>query len=188
MHRFRTPTLHRQFVAVAVVLTSTACSQTSSPAETNTMDETVENTGPNQVLSGEPELLPGERMGRRLPIGSPCNADDGWQPVSRERNDAEMGVPLTIPSPEERDFGNLPPGIGYCLSPGGLYPHGYFTMNCARDSECPPDAACDTTLCRAPCRSNADCAPPTECKELVGLRVCYFPGAILQDIGNRSSF
>lgn len=164
---------------IGYLITGTACSQSSPAGEVDHRQS---------ESADAPTLLPGESMGRQWPIGSPCNVEDGWQPVSHDRNDADSGVPLTIPSPDERDRTDLPPGIGFCLGRGGLYPLGYFTMNCARDADCPFDTSCDGSLCRAPCSSDADCIPPTRCDALSGLRICYFRDALWKDMtGNRNT-
>lgn len=182
-------------VALASALLSASCSQSSSPVEVSAVSNSkvspTTSAPPDgtyqadNVIPPEPKLFPGETMGRQLPIGSPCTAEDGWQAVSHE-NDAAFG--LVVPSPDERGIGDLPPGIGYCLTPGGLYPYGYFTMTCTRDSDCPSDAVCDMTLCRAPCRTDADCNPPTACV-LKGVPFCRRPpGDPALEFNNASSF
>ena len=104
-------------------------------------------------------------------IGDPCESSDGWQPAPLVSDDAPASseTPVgTVPPADYVDSTNLPPGVGYCLTPGPVYPSGYFTSNCHGDADCPDGARCDGGgvaggLCRRPCTSNSECAPPSTC-------------------------
>lgn len=71
-------------VALASALLSASCSQSSSPAEASAVSNSkfspttsAPSDGTYQadnVIPPEPKLVPGETMGRQLPIGSPCTA------------------------------------------------------------------------------------------------------------------
>jgi len=94
-----------------------------------------------------------------LDIGSPCRPEDGWMPSSPE----EKSGLTPNEDPGSLDYPNLPPGTPYCLTRGS-YPNGYFTMNCADDTECPEGSVCDDGLkCRAACESDAECDAPSTC-------------------------
>jgi len=106
-------------------------------------------------------------------IGDPCEASDGWQaaPLVPDDAPASSDTPVgTAPPPGYVDRTDLPPGVGFCLTPGGLYPNGYFTSNCHNDADCPDGARCGGTgggvvagLCVRPCTSSSECAPPSTC-------------------------
>jgi hypothetical protein len=110
-----------------------------------------------------------------LAIGDPCQPGDGWQPPDPGIGASGDGSTPVAESPSELadaawlDFPELPPGIGYCLTPGGVYPRGYFTMNCSVDSDCRGVAFCEgassTTIgqCRRECFGDADCGSGRSC-------------------------
>jgi hypothetical protein len=100
----------------------------------------------------------------QLPIGSSCTQGDGYQATISSGCPGDASTPTTCPVPAGFvDYPQLPPGVGYCLRPGGLYPHGYFTMNCSRQSDCPSGSRCDGSLCRQPCQADQECQAPTTC-------------------------
>ncbi|HEX2876755.1 MAG TPA: hypothetical protein VHP33_36135 [Polyangiaceae bacterium] len=104
-------------------------------------------------------------------IGSACVAEDGWQPGDG-LGDSVGGEPAAIAPPDGYvDTPDLPPGILYCLSPGGVFPDGYLTSNCSRHSDCPPGTRCDDVHCRLPCESDELCRSPS---------VCGAPAGVLQ--------
>jgi hypothetical protein len=106
-----------------------------------------------------------------LYVGGPCQRADGWQPPDPGIGMTFDGSPVAESPPDAAwlDFNQLPPGIGYCLAPGPVYPNGYFTMNCSVDTECQSPAFCEgasrTTVgqCRRQCFSDADCPAGTTC-------------------------
>lgn len=152
------------------------CSETgSSPVGENG----IRALSAEGTSSRPPQLLPGERLGSQLPLGSACSGDDGWQPAAPEPESIGTGgvgsAPVAVPAPRGvRERWQLPPGIGFCLPPGGIYPHGYFTMNCGHDEDCPSPGVCDGTLCRLPCRADTECNPPAACV-VTGVPFCQLP-------------
>jgi hypothetical protein len=115
-----------------------------------------------------------------LPIGAACTRADGYQPTISSGCPWDASTPTACPVPAGFvDYHQLPPGVGYCLGPGGLYPHGYFTMNCSRDSDCPAGARCDGTQCRQPCQADQQCQAPSICRDGPGgTRFCQCPSCI----------
>jgi hypothetical protein len=104
-----------------------------------------------------------------LAIGDPCVRDDGWRPP-------QVGSVSVVGSTKPvvhlasdlaaigwKDFHQLASGIGYCLPPGGVYPSGYFTMNCSVDSDCPGSAFCDSGHCWRECFHDSDCGSGMSC-------------------------
>jgi len=103
-------------------------------------------------------------------VGDPCTASDGWTPPPEDSSLASARGPVGVavpPGTPERH--TLAPGIGYCLEPGPMYPHGYYTMNCKADGDCPTGSRCDGLLCRRPCTSDTDCTAPTRCAPAAGV-------------------
>jgi hypothetical protein len=132
--------------------------------------------GVGACSSGEPSGSHTTQAGLKsgttsLAIGGPCQRSDGWQPPDPGIGVVTDGAPVGESPPDAGwlDFNQLPPGIGYCLAPGPVYPQGYFTMNCSVDADCPGAAFCEgaspTTVgqCRRQCFGNADCGPGTSC-------------------------
>lgn len=111
---------------------------------------------------------------RALGVGDACTGSDGWQRASSLPNGASAPLkPTAIPIPsQELDFHQLPPRIGYCIQPGGIYPHGYFTMSCEAKEDCPPGSWCDGGQCRHQCSRDSECRPPTRCQG-ESLKYCY---------------
>jgi hypothetical protein len=128
-----------------------------------------------------------------LRVGDPCTEADGWHPAPISCDSRDAGNPTTCSVPAGYvDRPQLPPGIGFCLSPGGEYPYGYFTMNCSQNANCPAGSRCDGVLCRRPCTADSDCqsdgvkpfacsdatvgtqacAPPVQCAPGNGFRFC----------------
>jgi hypothetical protein len=106
-------------------------------------------------------------------IGDPCVASDGWSfkppmPPSAKIDGSGPPTAYAIP-PGLVDRHQLGPATGYCLT-GGLYPQGYYTMNCQADAQC-PNGYCDGELCRRGCTADSECATGTSCKGL-GRRFC----------------
>src|SRR5262249_31385592 len=120
-------------------------------------------------------------------VGDPCVSTDGWQPASYGSAPPDGSAPMAVSmhgvAYTSRD--QLAPGVGFCLPPGGIYPAGYFTMNCKGDRDCPGNAQCDSAgLCRKPCSSNADCQKPATCSQrhpTLPLRHCVFPAGDERD-------
>jgi hypothetical protein len=100
------------------------------------------------------------------PVTTPT--EEGQPSESEERTAAPQPPPLV-----GVDSYRLPPGELYCLAPGGAYPSGYVTANCASDTDCRA-AACDGSLCRTDCDQDADCAAPSKCEpaNCAGLKFC----------------
>lgn len=114
-----------------------------------------------------------------LVIGATCTSADGYQVLSSGACAGSDGGPVACDPPDGYvDLPFLPPGIGYCLAPGGLYPHGYFTMNCGADRDCPAGSRCDGTQCRAPCTLDSDCETPNVCPIQTGIRFCQCPACL----------
>ena len=117
-------------------------------------------------------------------IGSPCEASDGWQPEPLIAGDDEDAV--NVPR-EHMDAVHLDPGVGYCLIGSAQYPHGYFTMNCRMDDDCPDASMCedaphtngDYGLCRAPCENDSECDEPTSCVGSDKLKFCSCPDCVV---------
>jgi hypothetical protein len=106
-------------------------------------------------------------------VGDPCSPEDGWLPAPYATT-VPTSPTLTQLPPTYIEQWQLPPGVGYCGPPGGVYPYGYFTMNCSTDADCPAGARCDDIQCRRPCSSDRDCKAPTTCMGPSGsLRFCY---------------
>jgi hypothetical protein len=105
------------------------------------------------------------QMGANLPVGSPCTLKDGYVPQFPAcPATGANGTPMSCPPPDRQTnpgFSDLPPGIGYCLT-SQQFPHGYFTMNCAQNSDCPNGSLCDG-VCWKPCTSDDECSKPTTC-------------------------
>lgn len=79
-------------------------------------------------------------------------------------NDAESPVGGGCDASATGDPDTLGPGIGYCIR-NQAYPHGYYTMNCGSDRDCPSPSRCDDgNQCRLPCSSNDECVSPTTCR------------------------
>lgn len=102
--------------------------------------------------------------------GNPCTASDGWTPPAEDSSlaNAPGPVAVTVP-PGTLQRHTLAPGIGYCLDRGPMYPHGYYTMNCKSDGDCPAGSRCDGMLCRRPCSSDSECTAPTRCAPAAGV-------------------
>jgi hypothetical protein len=98
-------------------------------------------------------------------IGDICALEDGWQFKPALPNDlGSTKVPTTYAMPPETVYRHqLPPGIGYCLT-SRLYPHGYYSMNCVTDSDCPDAAYCISDQCRQQCASDTECPADTRCR------------------------
>jgi hypothetical protein len=99
-------------------------------------------------------------------VGDACNSVDGWTPAPLPLSAPIVGgKPVAIavlPGRTERH--QLATGVGFCLPPGGIYPNGYFTMNCTTDSDCLGSARCDGELCREPCSRDSECGSGTRCR------------------------
>lgn len=96
-------------------------------------------------------------------VGDPCTTE-GWHPAPYATEAPDTDTPTAIPVPSSHvEQWQLPPGVGYCIPPGYAYPYGYFTTNCATDSDCPSGARCDGLNCRRTCSSDADCKAPMTC-------------------------
>ena len=53
-------------------------------------------------------------------VGESCTSADGYQPGSTSSACPPSDAPVACPPPTGYvDFHQLPPGVGYCLSPGG---------------------------------------------------------------------
>jgi len=134
-----------------------------------------------------------------LRVGDPCTEGDGWHPAPIPCDSPDAGRPATCAVPAGYvDRPQLPPGIGFCLTPGGEYPYGYFTMNCSVDANCPAGSRCDGVLCRRPCATDTDCdvhgarpsacndasagtpacAPAVQCAPENGFNICRCPACI----------
>jgi hypothetical protein len=99
-----------------------------------------------------------------LPVGSSCTLADGYVPQFPACTAPAGSAPASCPPPDRQTnpgFSDLPSGIGYCLT-GQQFPHGYFTMNCAQNSDCPTGTLCDS-VCWKPCSSDDECSSPTTC-------------------------
>lgn len=114
-------------------------------------------------------------------IGSSCEAGDGWQP-SAGGETSDGGAPTAIAVPEGYlDTPDLPPGVVYCLEPGGVFPNGYLTSNCSKHSDCPSGTLCDDVHCRLPCDADAECTLPSTCGVPAGklqVRFCSCAGCV----------
>ena len=105
--------------------------------------------------AGEALIDAGVAADAQPAIGEACTSHCGLRP----------DVPC-VPRTTTQDM--LPIGVGFCME-GGSYPHGYFTMNCRTDADCPggpENAYCSTWangLCLKPCSGDEDCASPTVC-------------------------
>lgn len=99
------------------------------------------------------------------PVGAPCAENDGYVPRSDCPPPTDAGTPVNciVPGdPPVLERHQLPSGIGYCLT-SGTFPHGYFTMNCNSDADCPGGSRCDGSMCWRPCSSDGECQSPTRC-------------------------
>lgn len=115
------------------------------------------------TTSRDATTAPAEASAIQIAVGDPCTTE-GWHPTPYATAVPDSNVPTATPVPPGHlESWQLPPGIGYCMSPGGGYPYGYFTMNCVSDSDCPGGARCDGLMCRRPCGSDGDCRKPTLC-------------------------
>lgn len=107
-----------------------------------------------------------------LKIGGACTVADGVQPLQVVlAADVEGRGPVSVDMSRVQgrvDLDALPPGAGYCIPPGGVYPNGYYTMNCNKHADCPVNSVCDDVQCRKPCASDQDCAKPATCSEPAG--------------------
>jgi hypothetical protein len=127
------------------------------------------SSGPSSSTSAARASVTAQDGG--LYIGGPCQRTDGWQPPDPGSAAVLDGSPTAFSPPDAGwvDFNQLPPGIGYCLAPGSVYPQGYYTMNCSVDADCPGNAFCEgassTTVgqCRRECFTNSDCPAGTTC-------------------------
>jgi hypothetical protein len=108
-----------------------------------------------------------------LTVGAPCTAKDGYVPVYPECTSSSAGENPVNCAPNGSQavtqVHQLPPGIGYCQT-GPVFPHGYFTMNCAADSDCGAGNRCESDpvvlshgVCRKACSSDTECTQPTSC-------------------------
>jgi hypothetical protein len=102
------------------------------------------------------------RLALGQPVGAACSAPTAAQTYD-EPDTTKEPVGMTPPETEVLTS-SLPVGQGFCLEPGGVYPHGYYTANCKGDSDCPKGSRCDGLLCRAPCSADSDCAAPSNCR------------------------
>jgi hypothetical protein len=105
-----------------------------------------------------------------LVVGAPCKRGDGWEPpavANAAEIDASAGPVIHdrnhLMAIGWKDFNELARGIGYCMPPGGIYPDGYFTMNCAADADCPGGAFCDQGQCHSHCAVDSDCGTGMSC-------------------------
>ncbi len=116
----------------------------------------------------------GQGLATAKTVGDPCQPEDGWR-ATRPSGAMSIGRPTAISVVDIplKDRHQIDPGIGYCLGPGGIYPHGYFTMNCKGDVDCPEGSRCEGRQCRMPCASDQDCVGPTRCVGR-GLRFCQW--------------
>jgi hypothetical protein len=101
-----------------------------------------------------------------ITVGDPCSRTDGWQSSAGRPSAMSFAKPTAFAiGPDDLDFSQLPVRTGYCLTAGGIYPYGYYTMNCKADTDCPKGAVCyDGQQCRMVCSGDSDCKPPTRCK------------------------
>ena len=115
-------------------------------------------------------------------IGAACEASDGWQPTDLSVP-ASGGEPAALPVPDGyTDTPQLPPGVLFCLTPGGVYPNGYLTSNCESDADCPAGTLCDDVQCRLPCVDDAECTAPSICGVPAGkhqVRFCSCNACVL---------
>ena len=116
--------------------------------------------------SGEPakerEAAARQALGE-VAVGAPCKPEDGWTPAPiQAAPDSTDPVAVAVP-PDHVEYHQVAAGVLYCGGPSAMYPHGYFTANCAADSDCPNGSLCDGSLCRAPCETDAECKAPTRC-------------------------
>jgi hypothetical protein len=161
--------------AVAVAMLSMACNQTVTSDGGRTSNVVVSQAAVK-------ELPP-------LTVGGPCKKDDGFQPPSIGNGEkAEVGDdgllhPIAVDSSKVKEFPQLEPGIGYCLH-GGAHPHGYFTMNCSADADCPAETVCSCDpgsgpceggICIRPCQDDSECQKPTRCTGADPRRFCINP-------------
>ena len=123
------------------------------------------STAPGGQRGGGGESTGAAAQSRGLPIGAACTQSDGYvQQFPPCTAPAGATGPTACPPPNAQQYPSyweLAPGIGYCLT-GQPFPHGYFTMNCAANSDCPDGTLCDG-VCRKPCTSDDECATPTTC-------------------------
>jgi hypothetical protein len=103
-------------------------------------------------------------------VGDACEESDGWTP---EPIPVPAGSPdpVVVPVPAGYiDYPQIKPGIGYCIRKGPGNPYGYYTMNCAADTDCPQPSRCDKSTdwgrCRAPCTKDLDCVSPMTCRSV----------------------
>jgi hypothetical protein len=115
--------------------------------------------------------------GHRVSIGDPCSGSDGHQLTVTGiavANAASQGPVAMAPDPNFVDYHQLAPGIGYCIRPGEVFPHGYYTMNCAQDADCPAGATCAEGQCVSSCTSDTNCVAPARCAPHGGATICQF--------------
>ncbi len=113
-----------------------------------------------------------------LRIGAACTRSQGWQaPELVTETEVRGRGPVAVNVSAVKhpiSVAELGPGVGYCIPPGGVYPHGYYTMNCAKDSDCPAGSRCDDVQCRISCTDDHDCLQPSTCGAPIGgVRFCF---------------
>jgi hypothetical protein len=162
-------TTHMVAVAALASACTIGCKEDGRNAEPASSAASSVDPPPRQGLSSAAGTS-------RKRIGDPCANGDGWQEPEYGSLVPAGGPPVVTSmhgmSVTRRD--QLPPGTGFCLSGGEVYPNGYFTMNCQRDADCPGGAQCDgVNLCRKPCTSDAECQSPSACKSAPDQSVRY---------------
>ena len=119
---------------------------------------------PNAQSLGQPATSDAAAGG--LSVGASCTERDGYvQPDPCATLPPGDGGPTNCISPgtpPPASTHELPPGVGYCLT-SDSFPHGYFTMNCAADQDCPGGAVCSGKMCWMPCTSDLQCEAPLVC-------------------------
>jgi hypothetical protein len=105
-----------------------------------------------------------------LPVGGPCKRTDGWQQPEFSNVQPSGSAALAVVGASQlaaialKDFHELPTRTGYCIAPSEVYPNGYFTMNCASDSDCLGGSFCEGVgQCRRQCSGDVDCGSGMSC-------------------------
>jgi hypothetical protein len=148
-----------RIAAICFALSLTACSTRGREESSTAGASVVQRTQVQNVVSSGVAAKN---------VGDPCTGSDGWQAREFGAPVAEAG-PVAYAVPQDAgvlDRALLPPGVGYCIVAGDMYPNGYFSMNCSVDADCPSAAACNGSACVKTCTDDSQCPSPTVCNHL----------------------
>jgi hypothetical protein len=138
-----------------------------SDSPTHVAQAVVATASSQATASPSPSRLPRRKIGDHCSVADRSLRSESAAERAAAAPLADGKLPLVVPTDGEvQDPARWPPGVGYCITANSFHPHGYFTMNCSEDGDCPAGSLCHGTFCISECRGDPDCSAPAKCLAL----------------------